>query len=263
MANSNNSNNCFPPLSIPSTMPNIIPDPSLKGASFDQILQNRGIRFLHRKSAPCPNVKSLADNSHNPNCPICDGNGIFYYQEKEIVGVFTGNSLQKNFEMQGIWEIGTATVTLPTVYPDGTQAEFNTYDQLMIMDYTVRMWELKEYEPRLDGLQQMRYPIISVDYMASAVNNALNPYELGVDFNLVNGKIEWIPGKEPSYDSVNERGEVFVINYFANPVYVVLQHLRELRVTQELIGGVKTPIRLPQELLIKRDFLANEPERQG
>lgn len=263
MANQNNNNGCLPHLPLPSTMPNILPDPSLKGSSFDQILQNRGIRFLHRKSAPCPNVNSLVDNSHNPNCPICDGNGILYYQEKEIYGVFTGNSLQKNFEMQGVWEIGTATVTLPTLYPDGTNAEFNTFDQLVIQDFTVRMWELKEHYPRTDNKYQLRYPIAQVDYIASAINNVLNPYSEGVDFELDSGRISWLPGKEPSYDSVNERGEVYVVSYFANPVYVVLQHLRELRVSQELVNGVKVPLRLPQELLIRRDFLANNPERNG
>ena len=248
------------PLSTPTDFPLFLQDPSIRGNSFDQILQNRGIRFIHKKSAPCPNMRSLADNSHNPNCPVCDGNGILYYQEKEIFGVFTGNSLQKNFEMQGIWEIGTAVGTFPIEYPDGTLAEFNTYDQLVIPDFTVRQWELKEYEPRVDRQQRLRYPIQDIIFIASVVEDQLVQYDKGVDYNIVSGKIEWIPGREPHYDNVNERGDVFVVDYQANPVYVVLQHLRELRVTQELINGQKVPRRLPQELLLKRDFLANPPE---
>ena len=254
------SNYFTSPWSNPSDFPLFLQDPSIRGNSFDQILQNRGIRFVHRKSAPCPNMRSLVDNSHNPQCPICDGNGILYYEEKEIFGVFTSNSLQKNFEMQGIWEIGTAVVTLPVTYADGTLAEFNTYDQLVIPDFTVRMWELKEYEPRIDLQQRVRYPIVDINLLASAVSDQLVNYEVGVDFNIVDGKIEWIPGKEPSYDSINERGDVFVVDYTANPVYVVMQHLRELRVTQELVNGQKVPRRLPQELMVKRDFLANGPE---
>ena len=45
------------------------------------------------------------------------------------------------------------------------------------------------------------------------------------------------------------------ITYAANPVYNVLQTLHELRVTQELVNGEKVAKRLPQQVLVKRDFL--------
>jgi len=247
---------------VPSPMPLIIPDPSIRGASFDQLLENRGIRFIHRRAAPCPNIKSLDDNSHDPLCSICDGNGILYYGDKEIWGTLLSNSLQKNFEQQGIWEIGTAVVTFPTEYPDGTQAEFQTYDQLVVEDFTIRMWELKEYEPRVNNQQRLRYPIVNSDFFACAKGGSLVELIEDTDFSIVDGNIEWINAL--SYDSVTERGEVFVANYFANPVYVVLQHMRELRITQELqADGTKISKRLPQQLLVKRDFLANLPETEA
>jgi hypothetical protein len=164
--------------------------------------------------------------------------------------------------MQGVWEMGSAIVTLPSTYPDGTQADFNTYDQLVVTDFTVRMWELKEYEPRPDLQQRLRYPIAQMDYIGSAVNGVTKEYILGTDYNLVDGKIQWVPGREPSYDSTNERGDVFVASYYAAPVYIVLQNMRELRVTQEFIGGQKVPLRLPQQVMIRRDYLINGPEKQ-
>lgn len=252
------------PNSYPSPMPIYIPDPSLKGVSFDQLLQNRGIRFIHRIAAPCPNVATVEDNNHNPLCPVCDGNGILYYREKEIYGVFYSNSLQKNFEMQGIWEVGTAIVTLPTEYADGSPAEFNMYDQLVIPDFTVRLWELKAYEPRTPNVQRLRYPIMSVDFIGYVRENVLTELKEGTNFNVTSdGKIEWIAGAEPPYDASTDRGEVYVVSYFANPVYNVLQHLRELRVSQELVSGTKTPRKLPQQVLVKRDFLANPPETEA
>ena len=251
------------PTSVPAHMPFNIPDHSLRGESFDQLLANRGIRFVHRKSAPCPNMNTVFDNSHNPNCPICDGDGVFFYQEKEIFGVFYSNSLEKNFEMQGIWEIGSAVVTLPTEYPDGTQAEFNTFDQLVIPDFSVRMWELKEYEPRPNGQQSLRYPINYTDYVAGAVNDALVVFTEGVHFNIVDGNIAWVPGQTPAYDNINQRGDVLVIEYYANPVYNVLQHMRELRISQEMVAGVKMARRLPQQVLVKREMLQNQPEKEA
>ena len=243
------------PTSTSSPMPTFIPDPSIKGQSFDQLLQNRGIRFLHRKTTPCPNIETVYDNNHNPNCPLCN-DGILVYSEKEIWGVFYSNSLEKNFEFQGIWEIGSAVVTLPTEYPDGTQADFNTFDQLVIPDFTTRMWELVEYRPTASNKQKLRYPIADIEYLSSAVNDALVVYEKGVHFNVVDGVIEWVTGQTPNFNVAQNKGDVFVVQYYANPVYNVLQHMRELRITQELsTNGQKLAKRLPQQVLVRRDFL--------
>lgn len=259
---SNGSSYPVSPTSTPSPLPMFIPDPSIKGVSFDQLLQNRGVRFVHRKSTPCPNIETVFDNSHNPNCPLCE-DGILFYIEKEIWGVFYSNSLEKNFEYQGLWEIGSAVVTLPTEYPDGTPAEFNTYDQLVIPDFSVRMWELKEYRPTYNNQQEFRYPIQSTEYVASAVNDALVVYQQGVNFNIVNGNMEWITGQTPSFNVSENKGDVYVVQYYANPVYNVLQHLRELRITQELnLQGQKVAKRLPQQVLVRRDFLNNKSRRE-
>lgn len=251
------------PTSTPSPMPIYIPDPSLKGESFDQILKNRGIRFLHRRASPCPNIQDLYDQNHNPNCPICDGQGILFYAEDEIFGVFYSNSLEKNYEMQGVWEVGTAVVTLPTEYANGKQAEFNTWDQLVIPDFTVRMYEMKQYEPRPDNKQGLRYSIHNIDFIAGAVNNQLVIFEEGVNYNIVDGQIQWIPGNTPAYNAATETGDVFVVQYYANPVYNVLQHMRELRISQQYIAGTKIARRLPQQILVKRDFLSRPAETEA
>ena len=266
MANSKKPDTVYPTSSTSSAspLPLQLPDPSIKGVSFDQLINNRGIRFLHRRAAPCPNMKSLDDNSHEPNCQICDGNGILYYEEKEIWGIFVSNSLEKNFEHQGMWEIGTAVVTFPAEYPDGEVAEFNTYDQLVIPDFPVRLWELKEYDPQENGgVTRVRYPIDTLDLVTSAQNGVRVDFTEGTDFNVdANGNIVWVSGQEPTYDNVNERGEVLSIVYHAYPRYNVLQQMRELRITQELVDGEKVARRLPQQILVRRDFLFNPPNTE-
>lgn len=252
------------PTSTPSPMPTYIPDHALNGDSHDQILRNRGIRFMHYKATPCPNMNRLDDNSHVPDCPFCDDSGWLYYGDpKLITGTFMSNSLEKLFERQGIWEIGSAIVSLPTVYDDGTEADFNSYDQLHVLDYEVRLWELKEYEPTVSLQQQLRYPITQIDYMSVINGPALRELEEGVDFNIVDGNIEWIAGKQPSYSNTTESGDTFTVSYFANPVYNVVQTLRELRVTQEMVNGAKNARRLPMQVLVKRDFLMNGPGKIG
>lgn len=250
------------PTSTPSPMPIFLPDPSIKGQSFDQLLSQRGIRMIHRKAIPCMNVKSTEFDAHQPDCPFCDDSGIIYYESREIWGIFSGNSIEKTFEAHGVWEVGTAVVTMPTTYPDGSQADFNTYDRLEIPDQTVRLWELKGYEPRAGNIQDLRYPIEKVEYASSITDGIQKFYTQGIDFNIdTDGAVVWIDGKQPTYNSNLERGEVVGWAYFAKPVYVVLQSLRELRITQELVNGVKTAIRLPQQILVRRDFMVGSGEK--
>jgi hypothetical protein len=239
-----------------------LPDPSIKGISFDQLINQRGIRFIHHKAIPCMNIASTDFQAHVPDCEFCDDSGIIYYQSNEIVGIFQGNSIEKTFEAHGVWEVGTAVVTFPTEYPDGTQADFNTFDRLEMPDFTVRLWELKGYEPRPQETQDLRYPVQHVEYASSITDGVQKFYYAGVDFNVTpEGGIQWIDGKQPLYDVELERGEVIGWAYFAKPVYVVMQSLRELRVTQELINGVKTARRLPQQILVKRDFMVGSGEK--
>lgn len=244
-----------------SPMPQLLPDPSILGQSFDQLLQQRGIRMLHSKAAPCPNILTVDNNAHEPNCPFCDNNGFIHYDEKEIWGTFGGNSIQKTFEAHGVWEIGMATVTCPTEYPDGTEADFQTYDRLFIPDFTVRLWEQKEYEPRPGNIQELRYPIEKIDLATSVVNGVQKYYVVDVDFNIVDGKIVWIHGRTPRYDPDTGHGEPITWTFYAAPVYLVVQTLRELRITQELnAAGQKVARRLPQSILVKRDFLPGKAE---
>lgn len=136
MSNQNKPNTPYPsnPGMMPQFMPLVIPDPSIRGESWDQLLNNRGVRFIHQRCAPCPNMLSLEDNSHNPNCPVCDGQGLLAYESKEIFGVILSNSNDRQYEYSGYWELGSAIVSMPTEYADGKQAEFTAFDKLLLPD---------------------------------------------------------------------------------------------------------------------------------
>ena len=240
--------------SVQSPMPQWIQDPSIRGASFDQLLNQRGVRMIHHKAIPCMNVKSTDFQAHRPDCEFCDDSGILYYDSKEIWGVFSGNSIEKTFEAHGVWEVGTAVVTFPTEYAEGDQADFNSYDRLELPDLQTRLWELKEYEPRVGNIQRLRYPVTHVEFASSISDGVQKFYYPIIDFNIDgNGDIAWVAGKEPWYDSSRDVGETIAWAYFAKPVYIVVQSLRELRVTQEMVNGVKQIRRLPQQVLIRRD----------
>lgn len=243
-------------------MPEYIPDPSLRGQSFDQLLQNRGIRFVHQIAMPCPNMKSLNSNNHHPECPFCDDSQLIHLPGKDIWGVFTNNTLEKMFEVQGVWEIGTAIITFPTEYGGGGQADFNTFDRLVCPDFQVRLNDIKQYEPTSGNTQQLRYPIVKIENMVSVRGSNLYNYVEGIDYTIDSGSIKWII--PPYYNDMEELGEVLSIVYVANPVYAVLNVMHELRVTQEfdVVTGSKIARRLPQQVLVKRDFLVNDADKE-
>jgi hypothetical protein len=240
-------------------MPNILPDPSMDENVFEQLLQNRGVRFLHKKAMPCPNMKTLSSNQHSPNCTLCDHDNFVYYQEKEVWGTFIGNVIQKIYEYQGTFDIGATMLTMPTKYPDDEEADFNTMDKLVMLDFEVRLWELFEWKSPENGRVYLRYPATGVEYMALAQDDStLVTFEDGTDFNIVDGAIVFNSTgmAKLNWDSENRVGSVVSISYFANPVYTVLHPLRELRVTQQLDQyGKKVTKRYPQQLVIKRDFM--------
>jgi len=250
------------PLSINSTpvfMPLNIPDPSIKGDSWDQLLENRGIRFKHYKAVPCCNMVSLETNGHRAGCPFCDNNGMLYYGGKIITAHFSSNSLQKMYEYQGVFEAGSAMLTIPTHYDDGTECDVNMFDKLEVLDFETRVWELLEYKPTIDGKQVLRYPIIDIEYMSAVREGSLVLYTKGTNFTIsTEGYIKWITGKTPTYDKEIEVGLVLSISYICKPVYIVLQIMRELRVTNEMLpDGTKVARRLPQQVLAKKDFYLN------
>ena len=245
------------PNSTRQFMPFNIPDHSIREESYEQLLNNRGVRFIHKKALICPNINNIEEGAHKPNCKLCDTNNMVYYGEKEIYGTFQSNSMQKIFEYQGTWEIGQALCTFPADYTDGTVCDLAPFDKLFMPDFEIRIYELINYEVTPDGAQMLRYPVKGVEYMVSARNNVLKPFTQDIDFTItIDGQIKWVAGKEPKINAKTGNGELLSISYVANPVYIVQYPLRELRISQQMEDDFKKYAkRMPMQVLVKRDFL--------
>jgi hypothetical protein len=92
--------------------------------------------------------------------------------------------------------------SFPTEYDDGSQCEFAIMDRLTCLDYTVRLWEMKAYEPAASGTTRMRYPIQKIEIIMSIKAGIVKEYLVDVDFTIDNGRILWVAGKEPSYNTI-------------------------------------------------------------
>jgi hypothetical protein len=261
-------NHAFPnaPGLIRPPTPRPLPDPQFDPEGFDELVRNRGIRWLHHKAAYCPNVLDLEVQEHDPSCRDCENGYLFFETNcgQPIMGVFQQNKLERLYEINGLWETGDAVVTF-TSFADGPKGEvsegpmnsFKVGDKLTCLDYTFDWQERVEHSP--SGTDRLKYPAVDVEFVADVERR----YMRGTDFELTpEGHVQWLPaGKRPKLDNVRNKGGIFTIVYSANPVFYVMQILHEIRATKGVsrkTGNLET-IRLPQQLLIRRDYMFAHP----
>lgn len=242
--------------------PDNLPDPQLDPKAFEELIKNRGLRWQHFKATQCPNVDDLENNQHDPNCRRCE-NGMLYYGGAIIHGIFQQNKLERMYEVQGIWDIGEAVVTFSAYADDlagvpgkGAAVDLQHFDKLVCLDYQFRWQELIEHSPM--GIDRLRYPALNVEFLSTKQKE----YKINEDFIIdENGYIKWTTTNRPDYNQDTQRGEVYTVAYCARPVFYVVQLLHEIRATKALNRETNEveAIRLPQMVLIRRDYLFKHP----
>lgn len=248
---------------IKPATPSILPNPLLDPIGFEQLIRNRGLRWKHEKGAICPAVKDLETLEHDPNCRKCE-NGYLFFNPVEVMGTFESNKLEKMYEIQGTWTVGEAITTFAS-YLDGPNGEpglgamvdFQQGDKLTCLDYSFTWQELVEYS--LLGTDRLRYPALHVDFLADTERT----YALNTDFEITpEGNIKWVSGNRPKYLADRSKGSVYTVVYSARPIFYVVQIMHEIRATKGYNRKTNKveAVRLPQQLLIRRDFLFNRKE---
>lgn len=242
--------------------PDKLPDPQLDPLAFEQLIKNRGLRWRHFKAAQCPNVEDLETNQHNPNCRICE-NGMVFFGEREVHGIFQQNKLERMYEIQGVWDVGEAMVTFSAFEDDadgnpgkGSTIDLQHFDKLICLDYTFRWQELIEHSSL--GVDRLRYPALTIEFLRTKSKE----FKINEDFIIdEKGMIKWTGQNTPGSDQLNDRGEIFTVSYCARPVFYVVQLIHEIRATkaQNIVTGEVMAIRLPQAVLIRRDYLFAHP----
>lgn len=247
--------------------PDNLPDPQLDPIAFEQLIKNRGLKWKHEKGTPCPNVDDMDTQQHDPNCECCT-NGIIYFDPQCINGLFQQNKLERMYEVQGVWDIGEAVVTYSAYADDkdgnagyGCPVDIQHFDRLTLLDYEFRWQQLIEHSPT--GIDRLRYPALSMNYLATKDKE----YFVDKDF-IINedGNIKWLGQNQPGYDQLNDRGEVYTIVYSARPVFLVVHLVHEVRATktEDPIDGEVKAVRLPQQVLLRRDYLVeNKSDSTG
>ena len=240
------------PLTSGPQFPMFLPDPSIQGNAGDDLIKARGVRMWHQRVLPCPNMSTVNDDDHDPDCPVCDNSGYIAYGGKEIYGAFSPNNVDRQPDAQGNWENSRISIVFPAVYDDGEEADFMVTDRLTMLDFETRQYALVPYKNKN---LKLRYPILKIDSIISVVNGSIKNYLVDIDFMVTNGEVVFNTGREPYYDLEQRMGEVLTVSYYTKPIYVVEAVMVELRITQELLNTGKICRRLPQEVRVVKDWI--------
>jgi hypothetical protein len=196
---------------------------------------------------------------HDPACNSCF-NGFLYYGKREFYGVIMGNDNNRQYQMNGTWDVSTAQILVPNKYADGTQFDIQLFDQVEVPDFSVRYYQLVEHSQL--GFDKLHFPAVSVDKIIDANEREYYP---GRDFAVNDkGYIQWIPGGDrPGYNLDIDRGTVYSINYYTKASFTIISLPHQLRVTQTMLeGGQGAQEIFPQLAVVRKDFIPYDPADQ-
>lgn len=233
----------------------------LEPNKFNALIAQRGARLYHEKAVPCPNyIGALSSQQHDMACTICE-NSMIHYDGRELKGYFSTNEMVRNYLKGGFWEEGSAMLTVPSYYPTSVddQVYISYYDRFTLLDYEDRFYEVLHKQ---DGnVDRLRYSAIKVEF----IRTKKKAYEQDRDFSIDGGgNILWLTNNRPGKDLSTDLGEIFTISYFHRPVYRAIRMIHEGRFTQTTYRQTdRTPVRLPQQMLVKKDFIITKRDANG
>lgn len=230
---------------------------AMNPTAFDNTIRAHGIRMVHARPVPCPNIKSLYDGNHDPSCKMCQ-NGFIYYAQKDIIGLFSGNQLNKQLPINGVYDYDQASIVIPSKYPDGTYCDLQVFDRIFLPEHPpVRYYQRVEHSQT--GIDRLEFPAVSVEFL---VDSKGVKYVFGVDFELnTAGNIHWLAsGKRPAYQMDTDSGQVYSLTYYTRPTLTIISLPHQLRVTQTIKDGVSVVERFHQVAVVKKDFIPSRPD---
>lgn len=226
---------------------------------FEQLIRAKGIRMIHQKPLPCPNQLTLNGNDHDPNCNNCY-NGFIYYDAKEFIGAFMGNSINRQFGMNGTWDLDQAQIVVPSKDKDGNEMDFQFFDQIIIPDFTVRYYQ--RVEASQTGVDRLHFPGAKIDKVIGADGTEYVP---GIDCTVDDrGYVRWLGSNRPGYNLDIDSGHIYSINYYTKPSFTIISLPHQLRVTQtKLPDGTSVQARFPQLVVVRKDFIPHQAGDQN
>jgi hypothetical protein len=235
-------------LQMPEPLINVTLNPEI----FEQLIKGQGVRMIHSRPVPCPNLREIGAG-HNPSCTRCY-NGFIYYNPVEFIGALSNNTMDRKFNMNGTWDLDQAQIIIPVKDNGGSILDVQFFDQILLPDAApVRYYQLVEHSQ--SGIDRLQFPAVSVDFVIDAHGKKYRP---GIDVVVEEGRLRWI-GERPGFNAQLGRGVIYSVNYYVRPCFTILGIPHQIRVAQTQSpdgpGSKNVQARFPMLCVVRRDFI--------
>lgn len=214
---------------------------------FDNLIEDQGVRVRITPSILCPNRTSLDDTNHVLKCPVCDG-----YQTVDMTdgiveewAFIQGIKLDKQFQVQGIWDLKDAMVSVKS------SIRLYYWYKIEILDSSSNYNQVVERGSA--DRDKLRYipTVTATDTPYYLVDSNGTTYKKDKHYKIVDQEIEWKTVIRP------ESGKLYSFIYPVLPTFRVLELLHENRFYfDDYKRADKVPFQFPQQAVIRWDHLA-------
>lgn len=244
----------------------LAPRADFRPEEFRKRIFSHGLPVKWEQSAECPCSQEAGDygftiagggsskklTQNRPDCPACKGRGYIYHSAQELRAVVTHARVNdERFGPMGASEYGRGLIGL-TLLPEHLPA---LGDRFTLLASSIVFREVITTTGA--NIERLRYPVairshdlalgtasFGVRYMIqSNVDGVVDPtatLEEGSAFQVTDGRIEWIDQAQKPAAGVR-----LSVEYYAHPVYTVLDHPHSTRDTRVQF---KSPTEYHQEL---------------
>jgi len=231
---------------------------------FDNAIEDQGVMVRVTPSILCPNRTDLTDTNHVLDCPLCNGDQLIDVasQAQECWALIQGINFEKDVQVQGVFDVKDAKITCQ----QGVKLYY--WYKVEVLDFAAPYNQILKRAPgQVDNLRYQVAPIgaITVDEVPQpetatlptpdipmlAIDKTGKQWLLNKDFKMKGNQLTWKPGKGPAV------GDLYTLIYAVLPTFRVLDLSHEHRyyyVDFKLPN--KVPVHMPQEAVIRWDYLA-------
>jgi hypothetical protein len=254
-----------------------------KPDKFDLAIKTKGQRAWWSRAGICPCRNNAQTDQADINCPVCNGDGWFYYLPELGVENYTadihGNPIEINesnnaigifalvshmtqdtqvYEKFGEWVFGTIRVTVQAENSIGYRDRLilrdskMTYGQLITSDGSAK---INVVGGRSD--EGLRYPVVDPILLCQVSNGVRINYRLDTDYAVDDdGGLSWLI-TPPATDTL------LFINYRMHPIFKILDHAFAMRDTlvyhkKRTADVAEQHQMLPIHAMARLDFLVDD-----
>lgn len=221
-------------------------------AEFDNLIEDQGIKVLITPCALCPNRDLAESTNHKLDCPVCNGDEVLEIPEKavETWAFLQGIPFERKFDPQGLFDMKDAQMTTPA------DVRLSYMYKVEVLDFSATYNELivrGKRGPNGDT-DYLRYrPTEDSNVPLFVVDSNGKKYTRGKDYEIdkETKTLKWKGTNRPALKSM------YSILYPTLPTFRVIELMHESRFYYRAFKkAVKEPVNLPQQALLRWDYLA-------